>query len=279
MHINDKNLTKLKAMKRHSMSQFNDREISLYRSYNMDLVKTYHGNRQDPGFYEILMMNLKWGEPQYLIKFPYTDFFVELSDSGSSINGVHEHITCSNPIGDIIDPYFYKEKLDPKKIEIYRFGERIMVKTNFSRHDFLDQIGDINIIDQEYVKIPDLREISYAFYSPRYQKYLIVDHSEFNFQYDSMRLFFGDLTTGLKITKIENFVRYRDGGTTLFEFDYEGERYKFHSPTKLRSTEKIHTTLNDSVIVELDENEKEKFIRDLNILHINKNEIKENANH
>jgi hypothetical protein len=154
-----------------------------------------------------------------------------------------------------------------------------MVKTNSFQHDFLDQIGDINILDQEYVKIPELREISYAFYSPRYGKYLIVDHSEFNFQYNTMRLFFGDLTTGLKTPKIENFVRYRDGGTTLFEFDYEGERYKFHSPTKLGSAEKKHTTLNDSVIVELDENEKERFLRDLNIPYINKKEIKEDANH
>jgi hypothetical protein len=278
MHINDKNLTKLKAMKRHSMSQFNDRVILLYRSFDQDLVKTYHGDRKYPGFYEILMMDYAWGEPQYLIKFPYTDFFVELSGSGSSINGVHEHISCSNPIGDIIDPYFYQEKLQPEKIEIYRFGERIMIKTNSFRHDFLDQIEDANISDQEYVKIPELREISYAFYSPQYQKYLIVDHSEFNFQYNTMRLFFGDLTTGMKTPKIENFVRYRDGGTTLFEFDYEGERYKFHSPTKLGSVEKKHTTLNDSVIFELVEIEKERFLRDLNIPHINKKEIKEDGN-
>jgi hypothetical protein len=279
MYINEKNLTKLSAMKRHSMSQFAGREIRLYRSYDKNLVKTYHGNREIPGCYELIMMDYKYGEPRYLIKYPYTNFFVELSGGGGSMNGVHEHIYCSNPIKDIIDPYYYESLLQNQKLEIYRFGERVMLTVDSFRHDFLDQVYGEDILSQEFIKIPDLREISYAYYSPRYGKYLIVDQSEFNFQYETMRLFYGDMKSGLSILPIENFARYRDGGTTHFEFEYEGEKYKFHSPSRLGSDEKKYVTINDSVMSELDENEKDKFLRDLNILHLIKKEIKEHASY
>ena len=170
MHINEKNLTKLKAMKRHSMSKFADREVRIYRSFDQELVMKYHGNRENPGYYEIAMMNYKYGEPQYFIKYPYTNFFVELGSGGASMNGVHEHITCKNPIADIIEPYYYEKKLQLKKVEIYRFGERIMAQIASFRHDFLDEVTDVDITTQEYVQIPDFREISYAYYSPRYSK-------------------------------------------------------------------------------------------------------------
>ena len=87
-----------------------------------------------------------------------------------------------------------------------------------------------------------------------------------------MRLFFGDEKVGMSILEIKDFARYRDGGTTLFNFEYEGETYNFFSPSSLGSNANKHTTLNDSVIVEMDEAEKQKFMNDLNILHLQKTE-------
>jgi hypothetical protein len=272
MYINEKNITKLKAMKRHSMSRFAGREIRLYRSYDQGLVMKYHGIRETPGYFEFLMMNYKYGEPQYFIKYPYTNFFVELGSGGASMQGVHEHISCKDPISDIIDPYYYEKKLRKSELEIFRLGERIMMKIGISRHDFLDQVFDSDVLSQEYVQIPDLREVSYAFYSPEFDKYLIVDHSEFNFQYDTMRLFYGDQINGLSILPIENFVRYRDGGTTLFEFEFEGGRYKFFSPSRLGKAEKSKPTLNETELVEFNEADINRFLEQMNILHLQKAE-------
>jgi hypothetical protein len=269
MYVNEKNLAKLKEFKKHSMSQFADREIKLFRSFDSQLVQKYHGNRENPGWYELIMMNYKYGEPQYLIKYPYTNFFVELASSGASMNGVHEHINCSNPIKDYIDPYYYEDKLSQEKVEIFRFGERVMLMVDTFRHDFLDEVVGEDILNQEYIKIPEFREIAYAFHSSDLGKYLIVDQSKYNFQYETMRLFFGDIKAGFNILEIKNFVRYRDGGTTSFTFIYEGKDYVFFNPSPLKQ-DNSPTTLNESKLVEIPDYVKIQFIKDMNILYLNK---------
>ena len=270
MYVNEKNLAKLKEFKKHSMSQFADREIKLFRSFDSQLVQKYHGNRENPGWYELIMMNYKYGEPQYLIKYPYTNFFVEIVGGGASINGVHEHITCSHPIKDFIDPYYYEDKLSHEKLEIFRFGERVMMMVDSFRHDFLDEVLNEDVLDQEYIKIPEFREIAYAFHSTELAKYLIVDQSKYNFQYETMRLFFGDVKDGFHILKIEDFARYRDGGTTIFKFSHEGKEYEFFNPSPLKQ-DNSPTTLNDMKLVEIPESTKIQFIKDMNILYLNKN--------
>ena len=271
MYVNESNLTKLKEFEKHSMSRFADREIKLFRSFDSQLVQKYHGDRENPGCYELIMMNYKYAEPQYFIKYPYTNFFVELASGGASMNGVHEHITCSNPIKDFIDPYYYEDKLSHEKVEIFRFGERVMLMVDTFRHDFLDEVLNEDVLNQEYIKIPEFREIAYAFYCSTLDKYLIVDQSKYNFQYEDMRLFFGDTITGLHTPKIENFTRYRDGGTTTFTFECEGKHYEFFHPSPFKQ-DNLPSKLNEYGLTELTDADKTKFIKDMNILYLNKNQ-------
>jgi hypothetical protein len=278
MYITENNITKLSSMNRHSMERFRGRGIKLFRSYDSDLTQKYHGRREgEECFFELITMNYKFGEPQYLIRYPYTDFFVELAGGGGSMRGEHEHIHLTNPIKDIIDPYYYEGKLDEETLEFYRFGSRTMLTVNKFRHEFLDRIYDVDeyVLSKEYVQIPDIRDIAYSFFSPKYQKYLIVDQSRYNFQYDTMRLFFGDVKGGMSECKMKNFVRYRDGGTTLFDFEHNGIEYKFHNPTRLGGNHKP-TTLNESPIENLSEIEVNMLTRNLNILVKEMNESNSN---
>jgi hypothetical protein len=247
------------------MKRFEGRNFELFRSYDPNLTSQYHGSKGESAYYELIIMEYKFTEPQYFIKYPYTDFFVELAGGGGSMRGVHKRITLTHPIKDIIDPYHYEGKLDNQKLELYQFGDRVMLEVKTFSHDFLDRVTD-DIFSQEYVPIPDIRTIAYAIFCPTEKKYLILDQSAYNFQYETMRLFFGDIKNGMKICKINNFVRYRDGGTTLFEFDYEGKEYKFLSPSSLGKEVKPSIKLNELQVIELPNTEIDRFIRDLDIL-------------
>jgi hypothetical protein len=139
-----------------------------------------------------------------------------------------------------------------------------------SRFDFLDQVNFKfdEIRNQEYVNIPDFREIAYAYYSDDIKKYLIVDQSVYKFDYSNMRLFFGESLDKLQIVKMEKFSRFRDGGTTQFSFTYENEKYNFLSPTPFKSEP---TKLNDLILSPLTELDKEMVSKELKLLQINKN--------
>ena len=273
MYLSNDTLEALRGMEKTPMSIFKGREIKHFKSYDPHLTQQYHGHRDknEPAVYELVMMNWVHGSPQYLIKYPYTDFFVELPGAGASVRGVHQRIVCKNPIGDWVSPYYYQGELDPKEVEILRFGSRVLLTVNKFDHDFLDEVQDTNVTELEYVKIPDFRTISYAFYSTKYGKYLIVDQSEFNFSYEGMRAHWGSSPEKMKEVKIENFARYRDGGTTLFSFTDDGETYEFFSPSPFDSS-KQYTTLNETVLVKLDENHKKSYMKSLNLLTLKKSE-------
>ena len=269
MNVSKKFIDNLNSMEKSPMSRFKDRDIKLFRSHNPQLTAEYHGEMESPGFFEVIMMNWDIGYPQYLIKYPYSDVFVELTSGSSSRNGVHEQINLSNPINDFIDPTYRENVLFPQKIQIYRFGERLMLNID-SRFDFLDQVNFKfdEIRNQEYVNIPDFREIAYAYYSDDIKKYLIVDQSVYKFDYSNMRLFFGESLDKLQIVKMEKFSRFRDGGTTQFSFTYENEKYNFLSPTPFKSEP---TKLNDLILSPLTELDKEMVSKELKLLQINKN--------
>jgi hypothetical protein len=271
MYINEKNLLALNNFDRQPMKKFQGREFALYRSHDPALTATYHGSKGSSCFYEYLAMKYEYGQPQYFIKYPYANVFVELAGGGGAMRGVHERIHLSNPIADLIDPYYYEGELQEETLNLYRFGDRVMLEVKKFSHDFLDRVyhEESQVLSQEYVTIPDIREISYAYYSSRYGKYLIVDQSKYNFQYESMRLFFGNAKVGMQECKITDFARYRDGGTTLFNFEYDGKIYKFNNPTRLSADPKP-TILDDTLLEEMALDEKLRFARDLGILLMNK---------
>jgi len=87
-------------------------------------------------------------------------------------------------------------------------------------------------IASKFIPLPDAKDIAYKFKTSD-GNLIIVDQSAYNFTYESMRCFFGNIKDGIKQGKISGFERYRDGGTTNFDVTIDGIVHKFHSPSRL----------------------------------------------
>ena len=150
--------------------------------------------------------------------------------------------------------YADKSKILPERHDFYSFGKSAMIEYPIS-HDFLEDVTSIETImeasSRKYIPLPDSRTIAYA-YRTQDGKILIVDQSAYNFKYETMRCFFGDFTRGIQECKIANyFARYRDGGTTTFDIEYNGEKMDFYFPTSFRKDGEA--TINKLSMAKLDD--------------------------
>ena len=184
-----------------------------------------------------------------------------------------ENISIGCPISDEINPYHYEGELQPEELTIYRHEADAMIKLGkYGDFDFLTRVAfrpvkaadyrnetsygqDIieEVLSRDYVRIPDYRSIAYTAITHN-GKYLIVDQSYYNFTYEGMRCWYGDLQEGISEVKIEKFQRYRDGGTTMFEFESSDGRHRFFCPSKL-GIENKKQTLDDIDVSEMDYDE------------------------
>lgn len=105
-----------------------------------------------------------------------------------------------------------------------------------------------NVFSSKYVPLPDKRRIEYAYYTED-GTMIIVDSSAFNYQYETLRCHFGNLTAGMKHCVMSDFVRYRDGGTTMFDIETESGVRKFCSPTSFDQDK--FPTLDDKMIFKM----------------------------
>jgi len=282
MRLTHKDIERVGSLPRGRMDEFKGRGIEVYRSSVYSRTTTYFGDREkNPCYHELVVFEYEFNKPEYFIRLPYYEFFIELASSGKSAHGTMEHFDALNPIGDFINPYHYEGELQNQFIEVFKHDADSMIKIGkYGDFDFLQRMGfqpvkyshrnersygeDViqDVLSREYVKIPDFRNVAYSAITED-GEYLIVDQSAYGFTYEGMRCWFGP-STDLKPAIIENFARYRDGGTTLFDFVVDGVRHKFFWPSRLGGNKEL-PSIDEKPIKKADETELHQLVEKLGI--------------
>lgn len=272
MRIRSNNIDKLSTFERGNMSDFNDRGFKIYRSNVKQTTKYFTGwhygkEETEECFFELVTFNYKYGKAQMFLQYPYTDFYVELTTSGVSSRGGMIKQGMNNPIGDIIDGFYYEGKLVPEKFTLYGCDDNLMVDFDHD-HVFFELVAELEwsihgrmadvitkgetpikeMLAKQYVKIPDLRKVVYSYHNN--DDIIIVDQSAYNFTYEGMRCWYRKGTSDFQLVNMEDFQRYRDGGTTTFTFkDNEGIKHEFYSPSSFKND--VSATLDKTQLTEL----------------------------
>ena len=269
------------------MSDFNNRGFKIYRSNVEQTTKYFAGwhygkEETEECFFELVMFDYRYANPQMFMKFPYTDFYVELTTGGHSGRGGMVKHSLYNPIGDVIDGFYYEGKLVPEKFTLFCCDESIMIDFDFD-HAFFNCVAELvfpirgrsldvitkgetpikEMLSKQYVKIPDLRKVVYSYHTDN-DDTLIVDQSAHNFTYESMRCWYRKGTSRFQLVQIEDFQRYRDGGTTTFTFkDNEGINHDVFFPSPFKKD--ICAILDENKLKELPNEYVNELVRHLGI--------------
>ena len=250
------------------MSQFKTRKFDVYRSANQTLTGQYFTQDRKPAFFELIVFDYGWDGHQFYLRYPETDYYVELRGHTGSSWGTMTECHLRNVVEEVINPYMYEGVLRKKNVTVYKHETEaiIMFGSATSGLNFLSRMvnPDINeIMSREYIPLPTYRAVHYSLVTPD-NNYIIVDADDNIFTYEGMNCYYGNLHNGIKKGKISNFVRYRDGGTTLFDFELNGETYSFFYPTRLGSTDKV-PTWNDAPLIEMGDDLKTLICSQLDI--------------
>lgn len=234
----------MKDMQIHSV-----RKVEVYRSSNPELTGKYHGRYYADGsaFFELAFFQYEYGKSQIFIRYPHTDFFIEMTGGTGSAWGSMTSTSGRN---------YSEEEISDRKnkkatFELFKHETQALLKFDSMSFNFLTRVEDETIINEiftrKFLPLPDKRRIAYAFITSD-NKYLIQDYSVTNGI--PSRTWFGNITDGLKLAKIEKHVVYRDGGTTYFDMIVDGVTHKFYSPTPFDKDKKA--TLDGNEINKID---------------------------
>lgn len=258
------------------LKEFDGLSVSLYRSSDKKNTERYFTDRRGEeltgnSFFELLYFKYNYEKLKHLIyvKYPDTDYFVELcSGGGSSSQGSMESTSVQN-----IWEVDYKNEVKIKIVDsnlflsvgkgTYESAFNFMtLVARFSEKEFYNRdselpstfnVEEINqALSKKYLKIPDsIRKIQYLMklQLPSYDlkevgkvelelnkkqvMYFVVDYPAYNFNYTNHRF---RIIRGKSVEECEvkDFVRYRDGGTTIITvIDSKGKEHRFFSPTNL----------------------------------------------
>lgn len=240
-----------------SLNKFCNRNYRLYVSDNND--------------YELLIFDYRSGDNTHFLRYPKTEYFVEIFGGMKCGCGTKNQFNGSN---------IWKNTEYENKITIYCDNSQIcLVNNNFDFY-FMRLVGDSNSADRmnrayldakcgnvEYLKLPtDVSGLSYLMKTIEDNPtYIVVDYPKYNFKYDNQRF---RIVKDNVVTehKIINFERFKDGGTTyITTIDESGDKHEFFSPTSLRTNIKYPTYDKIFLDENIDELEKEIIIKLLDI--------------
>lgn len=271
------------------LTQFKERDVELFRSSDQNETAIYftdveYGDREiAKAYFEILRFGLDGGDHQLYVRFPKTDYFVEMIDGGfGSGRGDMKKAKGKNVWEDKhkapFTIYSHKDNLifligredwTPEfnfmnKIASYDKGNKF--NHPYPNETFVNYDEIEKALSMKYLKIPEsIRRIEYCYKTKdATPKYFVIDYPAYNFKYDNHRFFV--VENGIMNEfEIKNFVRYRDGGTTIITVvDNNGNEHKFFSPTSL-PTKTLCEKWDDIELMETTENEKEELVKLLNL--------------
>jgi len=261
--------------------QHMERSVSLYRSSNPKLTSIYFTNDDDKkskeAVFEFLYFEYTYDKNQCFIKYPNTDYFVELVGGSNGGRGTMTHGIAENIWADKFRCNINMHIHDTHALLTF---DRSRSEFNFlelvARRDVSDRYRESHIKElnkqeifdlykTEYLGLPmNIREFSYLKKSNDFiPYYIIVDFPKFNFGYNTQR--FRILRNNeIEEYTIKNFERYRDGGTTyIYVIGKDGKEHKFYSPTPFKKDEK--STFDEQELQDVTEEETQELIRILNI--------------
>ncbi len=265
------------------LSQFKGRDVELFRSSDLKNTAIYFTDVEDENretaqeYFELLRFGLEGGDHQVYIRFPKTDYFVEMIGGGfGSGRGDMKQADGKNVWYDVHKSQF----------TVYSHGDNLILligrmdwtpefnfmkkaasydKGNPFNHPYpnetfvnFEQIE--KALSMTFLKIPeDVRKIQYCFKTKdENHKYFLVDSPAYNSQYKNHRFFVIENEV-VKEFEVKNFTRYRDGGTTIITvIDENGIEHKFFSPTSL-PTKTLCEKWDEEELIEVTEEEKQKL--------------------
>ena len=271
------------------LSQFKQRDVELFRSSDQNETAIYftdveyNDRKKAKAYFEILRFSLDGGDHQLYVRFPNTDYFVEMIGGGlGSGRGDMKQAAGKN---------VWEDK-DKAPFTIYSHNKNLIFligRTDWTTEfNFMEKVASYDkgnkfnrpypnetfvnfkeiekALSMKYLKIPEsIRKIEYCYKTKdATPKYFVVDYPAYNFKYDNHRFFVIENEI-VKEFVIKNFVRYRDGGTTIITItDENGFEHKFFSPTSL--PEKILCEKWDDIeLIETTEKEKVELAKLLNL--------------
>lgn len=263
-----------------SLSKFKGRDIELFRSSNLkataeyftDLAYKQIGNAE--AYFELIRFEISDGDHQIYVRYPNTDYFVEMYDGGWG-SGIG-NMLISNGENIWEDDYkkpFQIYSLDNdllltlgRSIVSFNFMKRISFHSKWNKFDILYTTKNYEeierVLSMNYLKIPDsIRSLEYCYkIEDKVPTYFITDFPKYNFKYDNHR-FFIIKDKNIEQLKIKLFERYRDGGTTIIKvIDSKEKEHIFYTPSLFNLT-KLNTTWDDNNIIECSTKEKAKLFK------------------
>ena len=246
------------------LSQFltQKRDVELFRSSDLNNTAIYftevdNDKRKDAkAYFELLRFGLDGGDHQTYIRFPNTDYFVEMigggmgsgrgdmkqadgknvwADANDSIFNIYSHgNNLILLIGDLLPEFNFMTK-----IASYDKGNKF--NRPYPNETFVNYEEIEKALSMQFLKIPEsIRKIEYLFKTKDSKKYFVVDYPAYNFNYSNQRfrVVENDFMVIEKSKVIEypikNFVRYRDGGTTIITITNEnGTEHELFSPQQM----------------------------------------------
>jgi hypothetical protein len=244
-----------------NLSQFSIREVELFRSSDKINTAKYfindRTNKPSEAYFEILKFKYDYKyKNQIYIRYPNTDYFVELVGGVSSGRGNLEKLSCKNIWVDE-----FKEEISINQQDddlIIFFGKTL------SDFNFMKKVDNSEIslaLSIKYLKLPEnIKSIVYCNKTKdKNPIYFLVDVPKYNFNYDNHRFFMIEDGIPEQLT-IKNFERYRDGGTTYITVvDKHDVVYKFFSPSPFKND--VCEKINDIELMDVDFVEKEYLIK------------------
>jgi len=274
------------------LSQFKQRDVELFRSSDQNETAIYftdveYNDRETAkAFFEILRFGLEGGDHQLYVRFPNTDYFVEMIDGGfGSGRGDMKKATGKNVWEDKHKSPFTIYSHNKNLIFLigrtdwtpeFNFMQKVASydKGNKFNHPYPPYPNETFVnyeeieraLSMKYLKIPEsIRHIEYCYKTKdETPTYFVVDYPAYNFKYDNHRFFVikNEVTEEFEI---KNFMRYRDGGTTIITvIDENGNEHKFFSPTSL-PTKTLCEKWDEIELIEVTEIEKIELAKLLNL--------------
>lgn len=255
--IYGKQIEQLATRPMKDMSIHSKRKIEVYRSSNPELTGEYYGklfkDSKEPAFFELAFFEYEWGKSQIFLRYPHSDFFIEMTGgTGSSWGNMTSTGGRNYTEEEISDDDRYKKGKEARFTLLKHDTHAVISFGSGTSFNFLTKVEDAAIIKEvfsrKYLPLPDKRQIAYAYVTSD-NKYIIQDRPVTNGV--ASRTWFGSIVDGMKLVQIENEITYRDGVTTYFDMIIDGVTHKFYSPTPFN--QELKATLDGNVIKKVDD--------------------------